>query len=278
MPTLQQWLDSATHALREAGIPSARLDSEIILAHTLRKSRTYIHGHNNDMIDPRHHEIADARLRLRLDRTPIAYIIGHKEFYGRLFKVSPATLIPRPETEAMIMLLEKYIPHDAKTCIDVGTGSGILGITAKLEYPYLAVTLIDNSRHALNIAATNAKHLAAEVSLLQSDLLSAYPMQADIILANLPYVDPAWQRSPETEHEPPQALFANNYGLKLIKQLIKQLPSRLRPGSLVLIEADQRQHASVLRMSEEIGLTHLETQGLIMAFTLSSPDTPRALL
>ena len=100
--SIANWLASATDQLRAIGITSARLDAELLLAHTLRKSRTWIHAHGDEMIDSRTKEIANARLDLRLDRVPIAYIIGHKEFYGRLFKVTASVLIPRPESEAVI--------------------------------------------------------------------------------------------------------------------------------------------------------------------------------
>src|SRR5690606_32815971 len=93
--------------LTVAGIPSARLDAELSLTHTLRKSRTYVHAHGDDSIESRYIDILDTRLGLRADRVPLAYIIGHKEFYGRNFRVTPATLVPRPESETMIDLLKE---------------------------------------------------------------------------------------------------------------------------------------------------------------------------
>src|SRR5688572_10540447 len=138
---IREWIKQSSSALTKAGIPSAILDSELILAHTLRKSRTYLHAHPEETLSGRHKEIADARLSLRFDRVPVAYIIGHKELYGRQFRVTPATLIPRPEAEVLINLLEEFlktadVPEKARL-VDVGTGSGVLGITAKLEHPEL---------------------------------------------------------------------------------------------------------------------------------------------
>src|SRR5688500_1996590 len=101
-PAISQWLIHASQLLLEAGIPSARLDAELLLAHTLHKSRTHLHAHGDAPLDGRQYDIAEARLLLRLHRTPRAYIIGHKEFYGRMFRVTPATLIPRPESEDII--------------------------------------------------------------------------------------------------------------------------------------------------------------------------------
>ena len=106
-PTVKDWIDDATRQLQHASIPSARLDAELLLAHTIRKPRTWLHAHTDDTLESRQVEIAQARLDLRLDRVPVAYIIGHKEFYGHTFKVTTATLIPRPESEILLELLEE---------------------------------------------------------------------------------------------------------------------------------------------------------------------------
>ena len=103
--TIESWLRQATNELKEAGIASDYLDAEILLAHTIRHSRTWLHAHIDENLDDRQIEIANARVDLRKSYVPIAYIIGHKDFYGRQFKVSPETLIPRPESEAIIELL-----------------------------------------------------------------------------------------------------------------------------------------------------------------------------
>lgn len=268
---IKDWLREAARQLAEAGISSAKLDAEIILAHTLRENRTYLHAHDDELLSPRRREIADARLQLRLDRTPVAYIVGHKEFYGRLFRVNPSTLIPRPESEMIITLLKELTAqpslglHDTPPrLVDVGTGTGCLGITAKLEIPELQVTLLDVSRHALKVAETNAKWLHADVSLTRSDLLQAYPLQADYIVANLPYVDPEWERSPETNFEPALALFADDEGLALINKLIDQAPSRLNPGGYLLLEADPRQHTAIIHTAKAHGFALHEKRDFIV--------------
>ncbi|MGB4762668.1 MAG: peptide chain release factor N(5)-glutamine methyltransferase [Candidatus Saccharimonas sp.] len=268
-----QWIRDAAEQLASAGIATARLDAEIILAHTIRRSRTWIHAHGDELLDPRRLEIANARLELRLDRVPIAYIIGHKEFYTRLFTVTPATLIPRPESESIISLLKQYIPPTAKYLIDVGTGSGCLGITAKLELPHLSVTLSDISRHALNVAESNATTLNATVTLQKSDLLSALEVPTskfDCIVANLPYVDTTWERSPETDHEPNQALFADEKGLALIYKLIAQTPLHLSPGGLLILEADPTQHQAILDYSITYSLTLVASDGYAIALRLAN--------
>ena len=266
IPTsIQAWLRDSAEMLADAGITSALLDAELILAHTVRKNRTWLHAHRDERLTERQLEIANARLQLRLDRTPLAYIIGHKDFYGRLFKVTPSVLIPRPESEAIITCLRQYEPH-AGRLVDVGTGSGCLGITAKLELPALDVTLTDNSRHALAVARENATRLHAHVDIIQSDLLSATFGTFDGIIANLPYVDASWERSPETNCEPSEALFANNNGLALINKLIIQTGTALNNSGWLYLEADPRQHTAIIARASRLQLVHRVTDGFCLVF------------
>lgn len=270
--TIDVWIKEASDELRSAGIDSARLDAELILAHTIREPRTHLHAHGDQELSDRQQDIADARLQLRLDRTPVAYIVGHKEFYGRRFKTTPAALIPRPESESMIELLAEIMPKtlplvkDSKKLVDVGTGTGCLGITAKLEWPELDVTLIDTSTQALALAKQNASLLGAEVHTLQNDLLRAYGSPVDIILANLPYVDRAWDVSPETHAEPDLALYAADDGMALIRQLINQAEQLLAPGGTIILESDERQQAAIIQLAGEHGLRHQATLGLATQF------------
>lgn len=261
------WLRDAAEELAMSGITTALLDAEVLLAHTLRKSRTYLHAHADEPIEPRRLEIANARLELRKERVPVAYIIGHKEFYGRQFKVTPSVLIPRPESEALIETLGVHYSNRTGILVDVGTGSGCLGITAKLEHPTLTVILTDTSRHALKIAEENALSLDVDVSTLQSNLLDHVPYTVDYIIANLPYVDSTWERSPETNHEPAEALFADDGGLKLIKKLIAQTDVKLKKGGLLLLEADPEQHETIITYAAANKLHYVTTNGYCLLFS-----------
>ena len=266
IPTsIQAWLRDSAEMLADRGITSALLDAELILAHTVRKNRTWLHAHHDERLTERQLEIAHARLQLRLDRTPLAYIIGHREFYGRLFKVTPSVLIPRPESEAIITCLRKCGPHTGRL-VDVGTGSGCLGITAKLEIPALDITLTDNSRHALAVARENATRLHAHVDIIQSDLLSDTFGTFDGIIANLPYVDASWERSPETNCEPAEALFANDNGLALINKLLVQTGTALNNSGWLYLEADPRQHAAIITKASNLQLVHRITDGFCLVF------------
>lgn len=270
-PAISAWLQDATKQLATVGVESAKLDAEIILAHTLQHGRTYLHAHGDDHLTARQVEVANARLHLRLERTPLAYIIGHKEFYGHMFKVTPSTLIPRPESEAIIDLLleadrQLQLPLHKRRLVDVGTGSGCLGISAKLALPELDVTLVDVSRYALKVAQENAKTLDADVLCLQSNLLAEYPFTAQYIIANLPYVDPEWERSPETNYEPELALFAEHAGLALINRLIEQAPDHLAHGGHMFIEADPRQHPAIVQAAKRLGFALATSRGFILDF------------
>lgn len=261
---ISAWLQVATKKLQNSGVSTARLDSELLLAHILEVDRTWLHAHGDESLTAQQFTELERLIKRRLNREPIAYITGKKEFYGREFIVTPDVLIPRPESETMIDLLKSLHPAIlAKTprskeqifLIDVGTGSGCLGITARLELPELDVTLSDVSQAALSIARENAKKMGADTHLIESDLLSNFQFPtSNFILANLPYVDPSWERSPETDHEPALALFAEQHGLELIYKLLDQTPKVLTSGGYILLEADPEQHAAIIRRGQQNGL------------------------
>lgn len=251
MQAISQWLSDAYAQLARAGITTAKLDAEIILAYTIQKDRTYLHAYPEQIISARDIETANSRLDLRTDRMPIAYIVGYREFYGRNFIVNSSTLIPRPESEQIIdtlsnVLDKSYSKNQRLNVIDAGTGSGCLGITTKLEFPHLNVTLSDIDNHALFVAKQNAIKLEADVNIIQSNLLQNYLEKPDIIIANLPYVDKKWLRSPETNFEPSLALFADDNGKTIIKKLISQADELLQPNGHIILEADPTQHDSLI--------------------------------
>jgi len=266
-PTIKDWVFQASQQLSAVDIPSAHLDAEIILAHVLEKNRTYLHAHPEQIISSDSCIIANKLLKKRVKRLPIAYLFGYKEFYGRKFSVNKNTLIPRPESEDIINLLRDFkIPGRIKL-VDIGTGSGCLGITAKLENPELDVTIADISREALKVAEVNAANLIAKVSIIQSDLLESYNDKPDIIIANLPYVDRSWDRSPETDYEPILALFANDNGLQLVKTLLVQASNSLNQGGQIILEADIAQHDEIIKFAEEHYFSMLKIQGYAIIFS-----------
>jgi release factor glutamine methyltransferase len=266
---IDEWLRDAANKLQAAHIPSHRLDAELLLCEVLGKGRPYLHAHNDDLLTEPQLKRANGYLKRRQQRTPIAYILGHKEFYGRNFAVNPYTLIPRPETESVIELIEELdLPPDARIA-DVGTGSGAIAITLKLNQPERQVVATDISTEALAVAQQNAQTLGADIIFLQGDLAKPLRGEFDVIIANLPYVDPEWERSPETQFEPSLALFADDGGLKLISELIAQAPKHLKPHGHLLLEADPEQHERIVAAAHKHSLQLVKTEGYGILLTLS---------
>lgn len=270
---LQETLSSAATLFDTVHIPTARLDAELLLAHVLGVERTWLVANGEEDLEVRQAKEFERLVARRLEREPIAYLVGHKEFYGREFTVTPDVLIPRPETEDLVELALECLQNTTLRCIDVGTGSGCVGITLKLERPAIDVTLSDISLTALDVSRQNAEKLGATVEFVQSDLLAAFTkiqhpkskIFFDLIVANLPYVDESWEVSPETAFEPHQALFAENGGLRLINHLIGQAGVILKPGGFLLLEADPEQHASIINFAHNLGFSHVKTQDYALA-------------
>lgn len=272
---MADWLARAQARLADAGVPSARLDAELLLCHAAAQQRTWLHAHSDEPLAPHVLAAADAMLSRRTQREPLAYVVGYKEFYGREFTVTPDVLIPRPESETILELLLAAGLPAAPHIIDVGTGSGVLGITAALELPGSQVTLLDISPAARAVAAANARRYGARVRTLHSDLLADYPLElppADAILANLPYVDESWpDTSPELAYEPRLALYASQGGYELILRLLHEAAAVLQPGGILLLEADARQHSTIRAYAQRTGWQPGPIQGLIIPLTRRTP-------
>jgi len=207
---------------------------------------------------------ANLLLGKRKKRLPVAYIIHEKDFFGRKFIVNKHTLIPRPESEDIIELLKKYVSHQQNSSlnlVDIGTGSGCLGITAKLEFPEIEVVLSDISSSALKIASKNAKNLSADVKIIKSNLLKAIGTKPNIIIANLPYVDESWEISPETKYEPSRALFADNNGKDLTQKMIVQASKIQQKNDIIIFESDPSQHKDLIIFAQKIGYKNKEING-----------------
>jgi release factor glutamine methyltransferase len=250
---IDEWLRDAASKLKGDQIPSYRLDAELLLCDALGKTRPYLHAHDNETLTEPQLTKAKEHLKRRLQRTPLAYIVGHKEFYGRDFTVTPDVLIPRPETESLIELVEKLDLPQASRFADIGTGSGAIAITLKLNQPKRQVLAADINAEALAIAQQNARNLDADILFLQGNLSGPLRNPVDVIVANLPYIDPEWERSPETNFEPGLALFAEDHGLALINRLIKQAPKHLTDHGYLVLEADPCQHAGLITLAKASG-------------------------
>ena len=250
--SIADFLAISTKTLSEAGIASARLDSELILAHVLRRSREWLLAHDTDTLTQSQQRQARQLLLQRTQRQPIAYLTGRRDFYGHSFLVNEQVLVPRPESEAILAILDELMQDNHfRTMLDVGTGSGCLATSIKLAHPDLAVSACDISESALLVARRNAARLlpsGQQIKFYQSDLLSNLPVGSrfDLIVANLPYLSPGQDDlSPELAYEPAIALYADDDGLSLIKQLIATAPAHLTPRGYLLLEMNTDQIEAV---------------------------------
>ena len=257
------WLEKA-----KTKVPS--IDAELILLNILReKDRTYLISHDTRDLTEVEEEKANYYLNERAKNKPLAYIINSKEFYGREFYVDENVLIPRPETEDIIDIVKKIAENiDYPIIYDVGTGSGCIATTLKLEIPKAKVVAIDNSDKALEVAKKNSTKSHSDIILQKSDLLNDAPdCNIDIVAANLPYVDKAWDwlDFDSLEYEPLTALYASNDGLALIYELINQVSARPDIKHLVL-ESDPSQHQKIIDYCHKKGLELVETRNFILYF------------
>jgi len=250
--SIADFLAISTKTLSEAGIASARLDSELILAHILRRSREWLLAHDATTLTQPQQQQARQLLLQRTQHRPIAYLTGRRDFYGHSFLINEQVLVPRPESEAILAILDELAQdHHLRTVLDVGTGSGCLATSIKLAHPDLIVSACDISESALLVARRNAARLlpsSQQIKFYQSDLLSNLPADSrfDLIVANPPYLSPGQDGlSPELAFEPAIALYADDDGLSLIKQLITTAPAHLTPRGYLLLEMNTNQIETV---------------------------------
>ncbi len=225
---------------------SASLDAQLLLAHCLGQSRAYVLAHKDQKLTPEQHASYESLVTRREQSEPIAYILGKRPFYDRELSVSPAVLIPRPETEHLIEAALEFIQsRESVTAVDVGTGSGAIIVTVKANAPNIHAYATDISPDALTIAHQNARDNDAEVTFLQGNLLQPLidaDIKVDLLMANLPYIASDTLQTLEVrKFEPALALDGGADGLDLIRELLAQCPRVCRKGALILLEigADQ---------------------------------------
>lgn len=256
--------------LHAKSISSAQLDAELLAGFVLDQSRTWLHAHGEYEMTKAEQEQLDELLQRRLQREPLAYIIGSKEFYGRNFIVSADVLVPRPESENFIELIKTISVKDARFA-DIGTGSGILAITTALEQPSWSGTASDISPEALKVAQKNAANLGIQNLVFKTqNLLNSDSENYDVVIANLPYVPKKMRGKPDLACEPDIALFADHDGLALYEELFEQLAARTQKPSHVLTESLKQQHPHLELMAKRAGYTLVEAKGLIQQFKYTS--------
>lgn len=269
---IQTWLKNSIPTLKEAEIDSARLDCLVLLENTLKKRRDWILAHDDELLSQSQLEELNKSITQRESHIPLAYIIGSKEFYGRSFTVSEDVLIPRPESEDMItLLLSLPLSSYGKNPIilDIGTGSGILAVTAQLEISQAVVVATDISEEALKLAKQNAINLHAPVQFYTADLLDLPDaLNPDIVLTNLPYVPNDLITSEEITKEPSLALFSGNDGLTHYAKFWHQVALMPDKPQVIITESLQNQHADLNNLALTAGYTLKNTLNLAQLFAL----------
>jgi release factor glutamine methyltransferase len=258
--TVREALLRATRTLRQEGKETPRLDSDLLLAHTLGLDRTRLYAQLNRRLMGAQRELFQGLLDRRLAGAPVAHLLAAKEFYGLTFQVGPDALIPRPETELLVeralSLLNEWEGEDRIRVADVGTGSGCIAVALAANSPAVRVWATDISLPALDVARLNLEShgLECRVNLLQGDLLESVPGTVRLIVANLPYIRRTDLESLQVEirnHEPWVALDGGSDGTDLIARLLAQAPARLAPGGAVLLEIGASHGEVVSRMAGE---------------------------
>jgi release factor glutamine methyltransferase len=258
--TIKDWLSQAATRLSDVKIKSPVLDAELILSHALKTDRTFLHAHGNHRLRRQVEFCANHMLKRRLKQEPLAYILKTKEFYGQDFHVSPAVLVPRPETEKLVELVLDLKLAPGSQVVDVGTGSGSIGISIKLASPQLKVTLVDVDSAALAVARRNASALKADVVVTKNDLLSDIDQQFDVVVANLPYLKADDKMSPGNAYEPKLALLGGGDGLDLIRRLILQSNTRLKTGGYLVLESNVWQRPSLIKFGVQNGYKAIDVE------------------
>jgi release factor glutamine methyltransferase len=254
---LKQAVDSAYKLFVENDVPSPRLNAELLLLFVLSRERAYLYAHPERELTPDEQANFDEVIRERARGCPTQYITGHQEFWGLDLLVSPAVLIPRPETEhvveTVLELVKEYRfdgPGRLKL-LDVGTGSGCIALALASELPHAGIHACDISEEALEIARVNAARLAlgGKVLFRKSDLLSVYAgEQFDFVISNPPYVGEADAEKVQKqvrEFEPRIAVFSGQEGLDIYRKLVPQAREHLRPGGWFVAEIGFSEEARV---------------------------------
>jgi release factor glutamine methyltransferase len=242
-----------------------RLDAQLLLLHVLGRphtDRAWLLAHDTDALGEAARGAFLALCERRAGTEPLAYIVGHKEFFGLELVVDKRVLVPRPETEIIVEWALELIPNDSISArvIDLGTGSGAIALAVKQARLQALVDAIDCSADALEVARANARLLSLDVKFAQASWLAANDQRYDMVIANPPYIAEADPHLAALKHEPLRALAAGRDGLGEIRAIIGQAPAHLRPGGWLLLEHGWDQGESVRGLLAAAGLHGVATR------------------
>src|SRR5436190_3825834 len=261
--TVLEVLQSTTAYFKKRGVESPRLNAEHLLAHILKRKRIELYLEFERPLAET--ELAPLRelVRRRGQGEPLQHLLGTVEFAGKTFLCDKRALVPRPETEQLVELLQSKIANRQSKILDVGTGSGVIALSLAARFPEAQVTATDLSDDALSLARENANRLGltSRVEILRSDLLTCVDQGYDLIVANLPYVATGDRAtlSREVAHDPEVALLGGERGDEIVRRLMDEAPTRRAPGGLVALEVGIGQADDLAALMAEKNYHDIET-------------------
>ena len=263
MKSVLETINAGSEYLKKRGIEDSRRNMEHLLARELGCGRMQLYTQFDRPLQEE--ELAPLReaLRKRGEGVPLQHILGVVCFYGRDFVCDGRALIPRPETEELVEIVLKVAPQKPMDVLDMGCGSGVIGLTLAAERPECRVKLVDVSPEALSLSRENAQKTGVgNVDFSQSDLFSDVSAEFDLIVANLPYVasGEVTTMAKELSYDPSLALFSGEDGLDLLRKFIPAAYAHMKPGGLLALEIGYDQESAVEAMMREAGFREIEVR------------------
>jgi release factor glutamine methyltransferase len=253
--TVLEVLQAATAHLKKHGVENPRLNAEHLLAHVLGRKRIELYlDFERKLTETELTPLRDL-VKRRSEGEPLQHLLGTVEFCGHVFLCDRRAMVPRPETEELVEFLKSETQDPKSEIVDVGTGSGVIALSLAAEFPEAKILALDVSDDALALAQENAirLNLSTRVQFLKSRLLESVEGAFDLVVANLPYISTQDRHtlSREVLHDPEIALFAGARGDELVRELIDQTPTRLRPGGMLALEIGLGQSQVLLSVLTE---------------------------
>lgn len=260
--TVRRIIEWTTQHLKKHGSETPRLDAEVLLAHVRKSPRIQLYVQFDTPLSDTERATMRDLVQRRVKSEPVAYLVGHREFFSLDFRVTHDVLIPRPETETLVVeAIDAGKGREQPRILDVGTGSGCIAVCCAVRLPQARVTAIDISPAALAVARENAtRHKVADrIEFLEGNLLAPLPAEArfDVIVSNPPYVAEGEMNSLPADirlHEPQLALRSGSDGLNALRQLIAEAPRFLKAGGLLAVEFSPEQAPAVTQLFEQTGM------------------------
>jgi release factor glutamine methyltransferase len=240
---------------------SPKLDAELLLAHCIGKTRSYLYSWPEQQLAHNDWQQFQSLITRRLEPTPVAYLVGEREFFSLGLKSSPAALVPRPETELLVeATLAICLQRPGADLLELGTGTGAIAIALKVEYPTIKIVATDISSHCLELAQLNADRHKLTIDWIRSDWFTQIDGRFDLIVSNPPYIsatDTALEQG-DLPAEPIAALSPGPTGLEALEVIIAESPNYLNPGGYLLFEHGYDQQHEVAGLMREHGFINID--------------------